>query len=170
MNIKCVIVGLYRCNCYILEKDNKVLVIDPGDNYPKIKKEIGNGEVIGVLITHFHPDHVGALKYFDNDIYSINNLEEKEYHLGPFNFEVIYTKGHTDDSVTYYFKDEKVMFTGDFLFCEDIGRCDLPTGNMDVMKKSLEKIKMYDDDIVIYPGHEESSSLGHEKKYNYYLK
>ena len=61
------------------------------------------------------------------------------------------------------------MITGDFLFKGTIGRCDLDGGNFSFMYDSIQKIKQYDDDIVIYPGHGESSTLGEEKKYNPYF-
>ena len=68
-----------------------------------------------------------------------------------------------------YFKNEKVMFTGDFLFYRSIGRTDLDTGSDIDMIKSLEKISKYPDDIVIYPGHGPKSTLGREKNnFKYY--
>jgi glyoxylase-like metal-dependent hydrolase (beta-lactamase superfamily II) len=71
--------------------------------------------------------------------------------------------------VTYYFKKNKIMFTGDFLFKGTIGRCDLEGGNIRKMEESLRIIKEYDNDIKIYPGHGDSSILGDEKKNNPYL-
>ena len=47
-------------------------------------------------------------------------VKEGKITIGPFDIEVIYTKGHTNDSVTYYFKEEKIMFTGDFIFKNSI--------------------------------------------------
>ena len=64
--------------------------------------------------------------------------------------------------------EDKVIFTGDFLFAGSIGRTDLGGSDVD-MKKSLEKIKKYDKDIVIYPGHGPSSTLDIEFKNNIYL-
>ena len=61
------------------------------------------------------------------------------------------------------------MFVGDFIFKDNIGRVDLPTGNYQEMIESINKIKKYDDDIVLYPGHGDSTTLGHEKKHNYYF-
>ncbi|UKI26693.1 MAG: MBL fold metallo-hydrolase [Bacilli bacterium] len=79
MKIHRVVVGYLEENCYILEKNGKVLVIDPGDEIDKIRTAIGDNEVVGVLVTHNHFDHVGALSYFDKSIiYSFNNLEEKK--------------------------------------------------------------------------------------------
>ncbi len=173
MNIKTIICGALKENCYIVEKNNQCLKIDPGDEREKIIKEIKN-KPIGILVTHCHFDHVGALTELNNlynvPIYKYDNLEEKTITIGDFKIDVIYTKGHTEDSVTYYFKDEKIMFTGDFLFKNSIGRTDLPTGSDVKMKESIAKIKLYDDDIKIYPGHGEDTTLNLEKKYNYYLK
>ena len=85
MNINCIKVGYLRTNCYILEKDGKVLVIDPADEYLNIKEVIGDNEVVGVIITHHHPDHVGALEYFDADkIYDYYNLKEGSNSIGHY--------------------------------------------------------------------------------------
>ena len=74
------------------------------------------------------------------------------------------------DSITFYFRNDKIMFTGDFLFKETIGRFDLVGSDYNKMLDSIFKIKKYDDDIVIYPGHGNSSILGYEKKNNPYFK
>jgi glyoxylase-like metal-dependent hydrolase (beta-lactamase superfamily II) len=62
MEIKKIEVGYLECNCYIIENDNKVLVIDPGDEYYKIKPYLVDKEVVGICITHRHFDHIGAIK------------------------------------------------------------------------------------------------------------
>ena len=80
--------------------------------------------------------------------------------MGNFNFEVIYTPGHKEDAITFYFKDYNAMFTGDFIFKDAIGRTDLPGGNMESMIESLNKIKSYNKDIIIYPGHGDKTTLG----------
>lgn len=163
MQINKVIVGPLETNCYILSIDNKCLVIDPGDEIDKIKEVIGNKEVIGVIITHYHFDHIGALKYFNKDlVLNKSNLEEKEYDIEGFKFEVIFTPGHKEDCITIYFKENKVMFTGDFIFKNDIGRTDLEGGDMSLMLESLDKMKKYDKDIIIYPGHGDKTNLGVE--------
>lgn len=163
MKIDRVVVGDLETNCYILSIDNECLVIDPGDEYDKIKEVIGNKKVLGVIVTHYHFDHIGALNYFDSNlILDKNNLEEKEYNIGNFTFEVIYTPGHMEDCITIYFRKEKVMFTGDFIFKSAIGRTDLKGGNMMDMLNSLDNMKQYDKEIIIYPGHGESTFLGNE--------
>lgn len=169
MKVKIVEVGYLRTNCYILEKDNKCLIIDPGYEADLIISNI-KCDLIGVLITHHHSDHISALpnilKYKDVKVYDFNNLKEGKISIGPFNFEVIYTPGHTNDSMSYYFYEDDIMFTGDFLFHGDTGRTDLDGGSNSDMIRSIEKIKKYKDNIIIYPGHEESTTLGNEKKHN----
>ncbi len=64
MEIETVVTGALDENCYILKKNNTCLVIDPGSDYPEIKEKIGDNKILGVLITHAHFDHVGALRNF----------------------------------------------------------------------------------------------------------
>lgn len=174
MNVKRVIVGELEENCYLLEKDGKCIVIDPGDDFFKIQKEIGDLEVLKVFLTHHHSDHIGALpsllKTYQVDVFDFWNLKEKEYTIGPFNFQVIFTPGHTNDSVSYYFLKEHCMFVGDFVFQGTIGRCDLPTGDFKMMKKSIEKLLQYPDNTKLLPGHGEYTLLIEEKKSNPYFR
>jgi len=164
-------VGILDTNCYILTKDNKCLVIDPGGEYGKIKKEINDKQIVGVIVTHHHFDHIGALSNFDqNLIYDFHNLKEGINNIEPFTFEVIYTPGHKEDLITIYFKEEKCMFVGDFIFKGCVGRTDLAGSNVEDMNKSIEKIKKYPKDTIIYPGHDISTNLGYEIENNIYFK
>ena len=171
MIVKKVITGYLLENCYIISKDNNCIIIDPGSDFDNIKKEVGNKKVLKVLITHYHFDHTGALTLV-KDYYNcgvIDYTSVKKQKIGPFTFDIIDTKGHSKNSVTYYFKDEKIMFTGDFIFKGNIGRCDLEGGNVLVMKESIDKIKKYPYDIKIYPGHGDSTTLKEEIKNNPYM-
>ena len=173
MNIDKIVIGPLEENCYLLEKSNKYLLVDPGEDLEKILDFIKEKEILGILITHHHHDHIGSLKYlqdkFNYKTYQYNNLKEGTISIEPFNINIIFTPGHTSDSVTYYFKDEKIMITGDFLFKNTIGRCDLETSSISDMQKSINKIKEYPNDIKIYPGHGQSTTLGNEKEFNPYL-
>ena len=173
MEVNTVVVGSLEENCYVLTKNNTCLVIDPGDDYSKIKEVIKDNKVLGVLITHAHFDHVGALRYFLSKrgvkIFKKSNVNEQEYAIGDFKFKCIYTPGHSSDSITFYFEEINTMFVGDFIFKGNIGRCDLPTGSIKEMENSIEKIKKYDDSIKIYNGHGEPTILKAEKKYNPYF-
>lgn len=176
MNIEVLKVGELETNCYLLHKDNSCLIIDPGDDENFIVSRIRNQqlEVKAILLTHNHEDHNGCAKKLSTmyavEIYDYNNLFEQKHFIDPFNFEVIYTKGHTYDSVCYFFYEYGVMFTGDFLFRESIGRTDFPTSSYEEMLDSINKIKLYDDEIKIYPGHGDLTTLKHEKNHNEYLK
>ena len=173
MEIKRVVTGYLDENCYLLIENGTCLVVDPGDNYNKIKDEIGDNKVLGVLITHSHFDHIGALRNFltkrSIKIFKRSNLEEKEYHLGDFVFQCLYTPGHSKDSVSFYFEKEKFMLVGDFVFKESIGRTDLPGGSDVEMKESIQKLLEYPDDITLYPGHDDITTLKDEKENNPYL-
>lgn len=160
MEIKRIIVGPLETNCYLLTKDNECLIIDPGDDFSLIKKAIGNKKVVGCLVTHFHQDHIEALE----EVISYYDVEVNKPKYSNFKYEIIETPGHTFDSKTFYFKEINTMFTGDFIFYHSIGRTDLGGNNKD-MKDSLNTFKKYDDNIKIYPGHGESTTLGEEKKY-----
>lgn len=84
--------------------------------------------------------------------------------------KVMSTPGHTAGSVCYYFEEDSVLISGDTLFFESCGRTDFPTGNAHQMRETLEllltKLK---EDVVVYPGHGCSTSIGYEKKNNPYL-
>lgn len=173
MKVSYIKVGNLKCNCYLLEKDNKCLLIDPGDDLDSIKEFISGKNIVGILITHSHFDHVAScydlVLEYGYSVYDLSNLKEGVNEIDNFRFELIKTFGHTMDSVTYYFREDKVMFTGDFLFYKTIGRCDLPESNYDEMLVSIDKIKKYDDDIVIYPGHGIKTKLGYERLNNPYF-
>lgn len=164
--------GYLEENCYIVSLDNDCLIIDPGDDFDKIKALVGNKNVLAVLITHYHFDHVGALEMVKNhyNVDVIDYKSNKSQSIGLFSFEIIPTKGHKEDAVTYYFKDEKIMFVGDFIFKGTIGRCDLEGGNINDMMKSLKMIKTYDEEIMLYPGHGENTTLKEELENNPYMR
>ena len=99
-------------------------------------------------------------------VYDYNNLFEGNHQIEDFSFEVIYTKGHSATSVTYYFPKEKVMFVGDFIFYENIGRTDLPTGSERTIVSSLRKFLSLPNETNVYPGHGPHTTLDNEFRYN----
>jgi len=161
MNIEILKVGELHTNCYIVSKNGKAIIIDPGAEGNRIIESVKNYEVVGILVTHFHHDHIWALVELEKHYKLFRNVCTNEN----FNYEIIYNPGHSEDSISFYFRKEKIMFTGDFLFYHTIGRVDLKGSSIEHMKESLEMISKYDDDIKIYPGHGWSSILGEEKKH-----
>ncbi len=97
-------------------------------------------------------------------------LEDKdEIKLGDLNFEIIHTPGHTRGGICI--KVENIMMTGDTLFNKSIGRTDFPGGSFEEIIQSIkEKIFKYDDDTVIYPGHNSPSTIKSEKLGNPFVK
>ncbi len=164
MKIETVVVGDLDTNCYLLDIDGEVVIIDPGDDFEKIKKAIGNRKVVGLLITHFHFDHIGALE----EVIGYYNVDTNKVKSNKFQYKIIETPGHTRDSITFYFEKDKIMFVGDFIFRNSIGRTDLG-GSDPAMIKSLNDFLKYPDDIVLYPGHGPTTTLGYEKNnFKYY--
>ena len=160
--IKKIIVGMLDTNCYILENNNECLIIDPGSEAEKIKSSISKN-VVCILITHRHFDHIGALdelsNYYKVKVYDKSNLKEGINSIGTFKFVVQYNLGHTMDSISYIFND--IMFSGDFIFKGSIGRCDLG-GDYVLMKESIKKIINSDINYEIYPGHGDKTYLTDE--------
>lgn len=170
------VVGPLQTNCYILYEDNKCLIIDPGDEENNIIKQIDklNLQPVGILLTHNHFDHTtyasSLSEIYKAPIYDHKNLFEGKKTIPPFTFKTIYTPGHSNTSISFYFEDYNIMFVGDFVFHENIGRVDLPGGSFPDMINSINKLKEYDDKIVLYPGHGDKTTIGHEKKYNHYFR
>lgn len=172
--VEIVKVGYLQTNCYILKNNNQCLIIDPGDEFLKIKQAIGACQPLAILLTHHHFDHVGALQEMVSEynipVYDYKNVKDGEQRqIGPFLFQIIYTPGHDISCVTFYFVEECMMFVGDFIFKGSIGRMDLEGGNELQMNSSIEKLKQYKEDILLYPGHGDSTTLDYEKKYNIFF-
>lgn len=93
----------------------------------------------------------------------------EEFIIDGITVKCIYTPGHTNCSVCYLIGND--MFCGDTLFLRNCGRWDLPTGNEETLIKSVkEKIYTLDENIILHPGHGNDTSIGYEKKFNFYIK
>ena len=88
--------------------------------------------------------------------------------LGKYNVEVIHTPGHTHGGICI--KADGVLFSGDTLFYNSIGRTDFPTGSFDKLEESIKKLYTLDDKIKVYPGHGGSTTIGYEKQSNPYVR
>ena len=90
-----------------------------------------------------------------------------EIAFGATKLRVIKTPGHTPGHVSLYNEEQKVLFTGDTLFRESIGRTDLPGGDYSwIMTSILEQLVPLGEDVEFYPGHGDKSTIGHETLYN----
>ncbi len=161
--------------------------------------ESDNGfKIKAVLLTHAHFDHSGCAKKLQDDgakIYIskvdapklLNDLnlssdfgrkfdyltadvtfdDGDELDVLNISIKVISTPGHTDGSVTFLVGD--MLFTGDTLFLETVGRTDFPTGDREQLVNSVKKLYSLSGDYKVYPGHDEFTTLDHERKYNTFV-
>ncbi|MCQ2543003.1 MAG: MBL fold metallo-hydrolase [Lachnospiraceae bacterium] len=86
--------------------------------------------------------------------------------IGSMKCKVLETPGHTAGSVCYYFEEEKLLFSGDTLFRETYGRTDFETGSEEDMRKSVKRLLELPEDVKVYPGHNDFTTIEHERKYN----
>lgn len=181
MKVKRFIGGVLESNGYVIyqREGGEGFVIDPGYNSKVFINYIDDYALKpkGILLTHHHYDHVGAVKKLkaicdcpvyihrgDGDMYRDEAdvyMEDGDIlKLESESIQVVNTPGHTKGSVCFYCPESKLAFTGDTVFDTDIGRIDLEGGSeKDMVESILTKINKWDNDIHIYPGHGDSCSM-----------
>ena len=193
-------VGGFEANCSILSENGKAWIVDPGQEADRIidllaKKGL---EPAGVLLTHGHFDHIGAIpglleKFPELPIYihekdapmfghPLNQLPpEYPSFAKPRNLttldkledleglEIVETPGHTPGGVCYYFPKDKLLLSGDTLFAGSVGRTDFPGGDMATLMDSLQKLAALPGDTLVIPGHGMHTRIALEKSGNPFL-
>ena len=180
-------------NCYLIKNGNIGILIDPGIDTEKILKETEDIDINYILLTHCHFDNVYSCNYMEKNIVGSENCSEnlknssivlgeisvkngcdiilkdgEERDFDGIKVKCIYTPGHTNGCVCYLIENN--LFSGDTLFKRSIGRCDLPTGNMEEIENSIRNIiYKLDENITVYPGHGDETTIGYEKKNNLYF-
>ena len=128
---------------------------------PAVRFIDGSDNTINEIIRRPTPPVKNPIPLTDGQIIRVGSLEVR----------VMYTPGHCEGSCC--FVAGNAVFTGDCLFKDSIGRCDLPTGNYGIMLKSLAKLKkLYkaEGDKEVFPGHGDSSRLSYEVRFNPYIR
>ena len=106
----------------------------------------------------YNPNELSVKTVSDNDIIEISD----------FKIKCISTPGHSKGGMVYEINGD--LFCGDTIFNMSIGRTDFPGGNLAALKESIKKLfDRYDDSILLYPGHNDITSIGYEKKHNPFL-
>lgn len=96
--------------------------------------------------------------------------DREQLQVGALKCSVLHTPGHTQGGICLYFESEKILISGDTLFYGSIGRSDLPGGSHKQLVASiLNKLMSLTDDVVVYPGHGASTSIGFERRKNPFL-
>lgn len=94
--------------------------------------------------------------------------DKQEFSVGDIKIKVILTPGHTKGSVCYLLDD--VLFSGDTLFLESVGRTDFIEGDFDALVKSVKRLYELDGDTTVLSGHGDATTIAHEKRYNPFVK
>ena len=87
-------------------------------------------------------------------------------NLGDSQLKVMHTPGHTNGGVCYVYEEERIIFTGDTLFCRTVGRTDLPCGDDHKLIESIKRLKKLDGEYDILPGHNRATVLSWEREHN----
>ena len=96
--------------------------------------------------------------------------EGDQVKFGDSTLDILFTPGHSPGSITFYNKEEKLAIVGDVLFNLSIGRTDLPGGDMDILLHSItKKLLPLGDDVRVYAGHMDPTTIGFERKNNPFL-
>ena len=110
---------------------------------------------------------IGKQEVYHADIY-VKDGETLE--LAGFSLKVFLTPGHTKGGCCYYIEKEQTVFTGDTLFRESVGRTDFPSGSASELLRSVEeKLMPLPGQIKVYPGHNDTTTIGWERQYNPFL-
>lgn len=198
MKLKSLTLGDYRSNCYILYEDGLAFVIDPGYESDDLFDFLENENLIvgKIYLTHGHFDHVGAVnalkKRYDSIVYAPKK-DKIWLQLSPYNklgyeikvdvwvqdldmisfigrqFLVYETPGHSMGSTVLSF--DQYLFSGDTLFFQSIGRVDIPFADGKLLYQSVKRLyHLFDDEVVVYPGHGRLTTIGHEKVFNPFVR
>ena len=191
MIIKCFKVGWLSTNCYIVgcKETKEAILIDPGLETEAEAELIldytkkNSYQVKCIVNTHGHPDHISGNTVIKQATGAPILIHEKAYdhveadrklrdgdiiRVGNFKLVVLHTPGHTPCGICLL--GDNVVFTGDSLFAGSIGRTDFPGGSFQQLITSIRtKLLPLPDNFKVFPGHESSSTIGNEKKYNPFL-
>lgn len=122
------------------------------------KQVLEFGPASGMLYQLPFENYDGELKFIK---------EEEVIRVGEDELKILFTPGHSPGHICFYSEKDKFLIGGDVLFNGSIGRTDLPGGSFEVLEKSIRtELYTLPDEVIVYPGHGEETTIGHEKKTN----
>lgn len=143
-----------------------ILAVDEVRERYGIKAYIGRNEeqVLHSPELNLTAAFMGIPVTLDADVYLEDN---KEFEIAGYKVRAIEITGHTAGGMCYYFKDENILFSGDTLFNESIGRSDFPGGSASALCRGIkEKLYTLPEDTRVLPGHMDETTIGYEMRYN----
>lgn len=196
MKIDIIPLGTYQENTYIVHDNQHVLIVDPGVSYKLISDYIKDDEIVdGIVLTHGHFDHTygvdDLMDHFDCKCYihkndyqlidpkgvrqiaahpvyhTVERFDQSDLTVGTFQLKVYFTPGHTAGGCCIRYRNR--LFTGDTLFAGDVGRTDLFSGDEDTLMNSVKVFHTIEKDVIVYPGHGPSTTIGQELQTNPYI-
>jgi glyoxylase-like metal-dependent hydrolase (beta-lactamase superfamily II) len=127
----------------------------------------GDGFLLDNAVTSAH---VFGVKVNEMPSIDIDLADLGEIKFGDTTLEIIHTPGHTPGHIALFEPKSRVVFTGDTLFADSIGRTDLPGGDYSwIMKSIIEKLLPLGGDVRVYPGHGPDTTIGHEASNNPFI-
>ncbi len=173
-------VGPWSLNAYVLicPTTRQSMLIDPGAEPHTLRDMLAGTQPKAILITHSHPDHIGALdtmrKHFNIPIMahpgrSISDSPIRadqwlshgdQMALGQFLLHVYHTPGHTEDQICFAVHDSNIILVGDTIFEGGPGRTWSAQGFRQTLKTLANIVLRWPDEVVCYPGHGPHFKLG----------
>ena len=139
------------------------------ETYPKIQVYIHK------LDAHMLTDGKANLSSLSGTIFKIEAAEHlfdepDILNLAGIKLQVFHTPGHSPGGVCFYNKQANVLFSGDTLFADSVGRTDFPNGSMELLIENIKtKLMTLPDETAVLPGHGPKTTIGRERKHNQYL-
>jgi hydroxyacylglutathione hydrolase len=170
------VVGPWATNSYLVLclATGQSLLIDPAGEPHTLLEMVDGSELVGVLLTHAHPDHIGALKELRTTVkvpvmahkgnpasYVERALADGDLvEVGDHALRVYHTPGHTQDSICYYVQDDNRVIVGDAVFEGGPGHTSSPEAFRMTLRTLRDTILAWPDQTVCCPGHGPSFRLG----------